>query len=34
VLQVNTLDGNDRVDLAGDVAAFVGTVIDLGAGQA
>jgi hypothetical protein len=32
-LQVNTLDGNDTVDVAADVAALIAVVVDLGAGQ-
>jgi hypothetical protein len=33
-LQINTLDGNDRVQVDGAVAGFISPVVDLGAGQA
>jgi hypothetical protein len=32
-LQVDTLDGNDRVNVAPDVAAIIGVAVDLGLGQ-
>jgi hypothetical protein len=32
-LQVNTLDGNDRVDVDPAVSALIGVAVDLGAGQ-
>jgi len=32
-LQVNTLDGNDRVDVGHDVTSIIGVQTDLGAGQ-
>jgi hypothetical protein len=33
LLQVRTLDGNDRVDVDDDVSALIGVAVDLGAGQ-
>ncbi|MGH9287960.1 MAG: calcium-binding protein [Acidimicrobiales bacterium] len=32
-LEINTLDGNDTVDVAAEVAALIGVVVDLGEGQ-
>jgi Ca2+-binding RTX toxin-like protein len=32
-LQVNSLDGNDRVDVADEAAALIGVAVDLGGGQ-
>jgi hypothetical protein len=33
-LQVNTLGGNDTVDVADDVATLIEATVDLGSGQA
>ena len=32
-LEINTLDGNDTVDVAAEVAALISVVVDLGEGQ-
>jgi hypothetical protein len=32
-LQIDTLDGNDKVDIDGGVTSLIGVVADLGAGQ-